>query len=210
MSSEKPLIERRYHIPLAMFQEAFRSFQKKYVYPRNIVLTVVLAAVAGVYVKAVVDDPSQKLAYLLVVACVAMILITWYNTFKLRRSVTEALREVENDTYEMKLFSDRMTILAKDPEGGDYVIEERRLTEPEAPAAEAGEDGNGFQQIFPEKPAEDAELLEPTEIRFGKQVKLHEYDSYFMVYLVRQNFYLLPKQAFTAEEQTLIRNTVSR
>ncbi|MBQ5334403.1 MAG: YcxB family protein [Oscillospiraceae bacterium] len=207
MSSEKPLIERRYHIPLAMFQEAFRSFQKKYVYPRNIVLSVVLAAVAGVYVKAVVDDPSQKLAYLLIVACAAMILITWYNTFKLRRSVTEALREVENDTYEMKLYPDRMTVLAKDPEGGDYVIEERKPAEAQP---ETDGDGNGFQQIFPEKPAEDAELLEPTEIRFGKNVKLHEYGSFFMVYIVRQNFYLLPKEAFNAEEQTLIRNTVSR
>ena len=204
MSSEKPLIERSYHIPLSMFQEAFRSFQKKYVYPRNIVLTVVLAAVAGVYVKAVVDDPSQKLAYLLIVACAAMILITWYNTFRLRSLVTEALREVENDTYEMKLFPDRMTVLAKDPEGS--------VTEkPEQPAKEeTAEEGGGFQPIFPEKPAEDAEQQEPTEIRFGKHVKLHEYDSYFMVYIVRQNFYLLPKQAFTAEEQTLIRNTASR
>ena len=205
MNNEKPLLERRYHIPLSMFQEAFRSFQKKYVYPRNIILTAVLAAVAAVYVKAILDDPSQKLGYLLVVACAAMILITWYNTFKIRRSLNEALREIENDTYEMKLWSDRMAILAKDPEGGDYVVSEQK---PEQPAEDA--DGNGFQQIFPEAPAEDGPLLEPTEIRFGKNVKLHEYGSFFMVYVVRQNFYLLPKQEFTAEEQNLIRSTVSR
>ncbi|MCR5305059.1 MAG: hypothetical protein K6E36_00970 [Oscillospiraceae bacterium] len=208
MNNEKPLLERRYHIPLSMFQEAFRSFQKKYVYPRNLVLTVVLAAVAGVYVKAVVDDPSQKLGYLLIFACAAMILITWYNTLKVRRSLNEALREVENDIYEMKLYPDRMTVLAKDPEGGDYVIGAQQ-PEQEAPS-ETETDGSGFRKIFPEQPAEDAELLEPTEIKFGKNVRLHEYGSFFMVYLVRQNFYLLPKQEFTAEEQNLIRSTVSR
>lgn len=203
MNNEKPLLERRYHIPLSMFQEAFRSFQKKYVYPRNLVLTVVLAAVAGVYVKALVDDPSQKLGYLLIVACAAMILITWYNTFKLRRSLNEALREVENDTYEMQLFSDRMTVLARDPESAADAVSVQQ----EEPAAA---DGTGFQQIFPEEPASDAAEQAPTEIHFGKNVKLHEYDSFFMVYVVRQNFYLLPKQEFTAEEQGLIRDTVSR
>ena len=128
-----------------------------------------------------------------------MILITWYNTFKIRRSLNEALREIENDTYEMKLWSDRMAILAKDPEGGDYVVSEQK---PEQPAEDA--DGNGFQQLFPEKEAE-AEKIPPTEIPLDGKIRLYEQESYFMVYIIRQNFYVIPKKDFSEDEITEMR-----
>ena len=81
-----PVISRSYHIPLTMFDEAFLKFQKKYVYPSNILLTIVLLAIAGVYIHAAFKDNSNTLVYLLIVACFAIILVRWYKTFKLRRA----------------------------------------------------------------------------------------------------------------------------
>ena len=47
---EDILIKRRYSIPYELFGEAFRAFQKKFVYPRNMIMTLllVLAAAANV------------------------------------------------------------------------------------------------------------------------------------------------------------------
>ena len=75
--------------------------------------------------------------------------------------------------------------------------------EPE-PADSEKPDGNGFQQLFPEEPAED-EPIPPTEIRFGNGVKIHEYPEYFLVYLVRSNFYVIPKKDFSEDETAQLR-----
>lgn len=194
--SGKPILTRSYHIPLAMFDDAFRAFQKKYVYPQNILLTAVLLAIVGVYVHAAVKDNTQTLAYLLVVACIAVILVRWYRTFKLRRSVHEALKDVEQDTYELSVYDEGLVIRTKDlPKPVEEATAE---AEPEAPdTAEKTE--NGFQQLFPEEPA-DSEPVPPTELPFGTGLKIMEFPEYFMAYVVKQNFYVIPKKDFSDDE----------
>lgn len=195
--SGKPILTRSYHIPLAMFDDAFRAFQKKYVYPQNILLTAVLLAIAGVYVHAALKDNTQTLAYLLIVACVAIILVRWYKTFKLRRSVHEALKDVEQDTYELSVYDEGLVIRTKDapkPAAEETPAE----PEPEASAAEEKPE-NGFQQLFPEEPA-DAEQIPPTELPFGTGLKILEFPEYFMAYVVKQNFYVIPKKDFSDDE----------
>ena len=143
-----PVISRSYHIPLTMFDEAFLKFQKKYVYPSNILLTIVLLAIAGVYIHAAFKDNSNTLVYLLIVACFAIILVRWYKTFKLRRAVHDALKEVESDTYTLSVYEDGLVIHTDEaePEQQEESAEEPAETEPEE---EAPSGGNGFQQIFP-------------------------------------------------------------
>ena len=194
--SGKPILSRSYHIPLSMFDDAFRAFQKKYVYPQNLLLTVVLLAVAGVYVHAAMRDNTQTLAYLLIVACIAIILVRWYRTFKLRRSVHEALKDVEQDTYELSVYDEGLVIRTKD--APKPAAEEPAEAEPEPSAAETKPE-NGFQQLFPEEPA-DREPVPPTELPFGTGLKLLEFPDYFMAYVVKQNFYVIPKKDFSDDE----------
>lgn len=195
--SGKPILTRSYHIPLAMFDDAFRAFQKKYVYPQNILLTAVLLAIAGVYVHAAVKDNTQTLAYLLVVACIAVILVRWYRTFKLRRSVHEALKDVEQDTYELSVYDEGLVIRTKD---APKPATEETPAEPEPEAPDTAEKTeNGFQQLFPEEPA-DSEPVPPTELPFGTGLKILEFPEYFMAYVVKQNFYVIPKKDFSDDE----------
>lgn len=195
--SGKPILTRSYHIPLAMFDDAFRAFQKKYVFPQNILLTAVLLAIAGVYVHAAVKDNTQTLAYLLVVACVAIILVRWYRTFKLRRSVHEALKDVEQDTYELSVYDEGLVIRTKD---APKPATEEAPAEPEPEAPDTAEKPeNGFQQLFPEEPA-DSEPVPPTELPFGTGLKIMEFPEYFMAYVVKQNFYVIPKKDFSDDE----------
>ena len=195
--SGKPILTRSYHIPLAMFDDAFRAFQKKYVFPQNILLTAVLLAIAGVYVHAAVKDNTQTLAYLLVVACIAVILVRWYRTFKLRRSVHEALKDVEQDTYELSVYEEGLVIRTKD---APKPATEETPAEPEPEAPDTAEKPeNGFQQLFPEEPA-DSEPVPPTELPFGTGLKIMEFPEYFMAYVVKQNFYVIPKKDFSDDE----------
>lgn len=193
-----PLITRSYHIPLTMFDDAFLKFQKKFVYPTNIVLSIVLLAVAGVYVHAVVKDNTQTLAYLLIVVCIALILVRWYKTFKLRRSVHNALADVEQDTYELKLWKEGIVIRTEDAPQPEQPVQLEKKEAPE-PEQESDAEGDGFRQIFPDTPAEQ-ENIPPTEIPFGEGVKILEYPEYFMVYIVKQNFYVIPKKDFSEAE----------
>ena len=208
MNKQDLWISRSYHIPLSMFDAAFRSFQHKYVFPRNIILTVVLLAICGVYVHAVIKDSSQTLGYLLITVCLALIMITWYNTFRLRRSRHNALREVETDLYDLNVYSDGMTVLARDADGSAFTVETAAPLSEEKEIQE--QDGNGFQPLFPEEErqplAKDGTPLEPTEIEFGKEVRITEYAEFFMVYLTyAKNFYLIPKQEFSDSELHTLR-----
>lgn len=200
---EKPLLQRSYHIPLAMFDDAFRAFQKKYVYPQNWIMTVILLVIAGVYVHAVIKDSSQTLGYLLIIVCLAVILVRWYKTFKLRRSVHDALKEVEQDIYEVSVYADGLVIRTEDaPAEPDETPEAAEIpAEPESEPA----DGSGFNQLFPDEPASPEEPIPPTEIPFGSGIKIHEFADYFMVYIVRRNFYVIPKKDFSEDELESLR-----
>lgn len=202
-NNNSPVISRSYHIPLEMFDDAFRRFQKKYVFPANILLTVVLLAIAGVYIHAAIKDSSNTLVYLLIVACLAIILVRWYKTFKLRRSVHDALKEIESDTYTLKVFEDGLILHTEEaqpelPEKTELPAETEDTASAET-EEQTSSDGNGFQQIFPEEPVQE-EPIEDTEITFGPDVKIHDFPDYFMVYLVKRNFYVIPKKDFSADE----------
>ncbi|MBQ6042318.1 MAG: YcxB family protein [Oscillospiraceae bacterium] len=199
----KPILSRSYHIPLSMFDEAFIAFQKKFVYPQNILLTVVLLAIAGVYIHAAIKDNSQTFAYLLIVVCFALIIVRWYRTFKLRRAVHDALKGVEQDTYELSVYNEGLVVRMEEAVSECEKPEKSDENLSETPSAENPEklesDGNGFQQLFPEEPAEKGSV-EPTEIPFGSGLKILEYPEYFMAYIVKQNFYVIPKKDFSADE----------
>ena len=213
MNKQKPVLTRSYHIPLSMFDHAFRNFQKKFVYPRNLILTVLLAAVGGWYVYAQIKKPDGKLGYLMIMVCLAMILITWYNTFKIRRTLMDAIKEIEQDTYELTVYPDGLSILAKDAEGMPFAEAEEASAEETAPAQEGTEkaEENGFQDIFDEKPASAASSQKPTEIELDRYVKTYEYPDYFMVYLTAaKNFYLIPKKDFSDAELSQLRDILQQ
>lgn len=193
----KPIISRSYHIPLPMFDDAFLKFQKKYVYPGNLLLTVVLLAIAGVYIHAAFKDNSNTLVYLLIVACFAIILVRWYRTFKLRRAVHDALKEVETDTYQLSAYEDGLVIHTEEaaPAAEDTAAPQETDEEPDESPAEEG----GFRKIFPDQPVQN-DPIEDTEITFGPDVKIHDFPEYFMVYLVKRNFYVIPKKDFADDE----------
>ncbi len=213
LSNREPMLQKSYHIRLELFQKAFVDFQKRFVYPRNWLLTVILGAIAAVYLNSVLKDPSNMLALVLMVVCIAMIAILWFNPKKVRRTLFASMQELENDTYHVRFSEGGMTIQTEDApksaEEEDAAPAEDEIMEgqPDAAKESAEETANGFNPLFEMDAPEpvDAETIEPTEIRFQGNVKVYEYGEYFMVYLVKQMFYVVPKDAFTEDEITRLR-----
>lgn len=215
----EPMIQRSYHIPMELFKKAFIAFQKKYVYPRNWLLTAVVAAVAIVYLDSVTQNPSNYMAYVLLAVCLAMIAILWFNPKKVRKNLFASLSELENDTYHVRFYEDGMTIAteeiplpAAESETSTAVETNEKSaaeldTQTEAAPEENNADTNGFQPVFDGENAENAqpESIEPTVISFHKNVKVLEYQEFFMVYLVKQMFYVIPKSEFTDDELIRLR-----
>ena len=195
MNKDKKLLQRSYHIPLSMFDQAFRCFQRKFVVPMNLIVTVILLVLAADFIYAAVKEPNNTTAYLLIVICLALVLVRWYRMFKLRRSVHEALKEVEQDRYELTLYEDGAVIRTEDAP---------KAAEPQPDAEteqeEAAEQTGGFQQLFPDEPVQAEDAPAPTEITFGRGVRLLEYPEFFMIYLIRANFYVIPKKDFSEAE----------
>lgn len=209
----EPMMERSYRIPMELFKKAFIAFQKKFVYPRNWLLTAVLGSVAIVYIDSVTQNPSNYMAYLLLAVCVGMIVILWFNPKKVRRSLFESLKELENDVYHVRFYEDGMTIVTEEINASeaapDSVPEDAAQTPVEETAGLETEivSQDEFQPVSEEiAAAEEAPVdIEPTVIPFHKDVKVLEYGEFFMVYLVKQMFYIIPKSEFTEDELIRLR-----
>ena len=218
----EPMVERSYHIRLELFKKAFIAFQKRFVYPRNWLLTAVLGAVALVYLDSVTQNPSNYLAMALLVVCAAMIAILWFNPRKIRKNLFDSLQELENDTYHVCFYENSMTISTEDmpplPAAKEqkavstladdiYAAENPQEEEASVENPVESEESNGFRPLFEgeEAAAPQSDKIEPTVIQFHKNVKVIEYSEYFMVYLVKQMFYVVPKEAFNEDELIRLR-----
>ena len=88
-----------YTIDREYYREGFAAFQKKYVLRRNLVMMILFAVLLVSFVAAAVSDPGNKMAYFLMMLCLAAMFMLWYNPRKQRRMVMDAVRELEGEQY---------------------------------------------------------------------------------------------------------------
>lgn len=187
----QPILTKQYHIPYEMFRDAFTAFQKRYVHPRNYMLMAVFLAVAclyGYYVA--IGTQQQKPVYCMIVLfCIVMCAFQWFKPRKIRRNLLEAVRGLEEDLYELRLFPEYLEI--------GTILPEEEVTQEQQEADE----------LFEDVPQEN---FSGTRIYYSKALKITEHSEYFIVYMVKSNFYILPKKDFTAQETTLLRTEFAK
>ena len=88
-----------YTIDWHYYQEGFTVFQKKYVLLRNRIMMLVFAVLLVSFIVSAVTDPSNKMAYFLMMLCLAAICMLWYNPRKQKRLILDAVRELEGEQY---------------------------------------------------------------------------------------------------------------
>ncbi len=195
MESEKlsttPILTKQYHIPIEMFRNAFIAFQRKYVYPRNYLIMAVflMAGIIYAYQITVATEQQRPIYCMIVLFCILMIGLQWFNPRKVRRNLMNAVRELENDLYEVRIFSEYLEI-------GTILPDE-----------EVSEEQEQADALFEDAPQEN---FSGTRLHYGKFMKVTEYRDFFIVYMVKVNFYVLPKKEFSEEEIKKLRETFSK
>ena len=89
---DEALVKKRYSIPYELFGEAFTVFQKKFVFPRNRIMSVLLLILAAGNVLNIMYGKGETIGYVLVLVCIALAFINWYNPRKLKRNLMESVK----------------------------------------------------------------------------------------------------------------------
>ena len=176
---DEALVKKRYSIPYELFGEAFTVFQKKFVFPRNRIMSVLLLILAAGNVLNIMYGKGETIGYVLVLVCIALAFINWYNPRKLKRNLMESVKEIENDVYTLTIYPERIVI--------GTVLEPEKEKEPEE-----------YEEVFGEIPVK--EDIADTEIYLNKNVKVIERKNFFMIYIKKSMFYVVPKEPLTQEE----------
>ena len=103
---KEPVLSFEYDVKNEEEEEAFLTFQKKYVYKKNWKITIMFSVVAILFIISIFRDPKGYFNYVLAFISIAMIAITWYNTRRIRKYLMSALKTLEDDKYRFTLYDD--------------------------------------------------------------------------------------------------------
>lgn len=187
----KPMLEKEYRIPFSLFQDAFTAFQKRYVFPRTRIVMALLLIAAAIYSYFVVagTDSQRPIYCMVVMVCLVCCAMQWYNPRKIRRNLMEGIREIEEDRYRLRVFADCLEI--------GTLLPPEELPSEEERAADA---------LFDDEPQED---FTGTRIFYTKDIPITEYRDFFLIYLKKQMFYVVPKGDLTDGEIHMLRQLFS-
>lgn len=107
---KEPVLSFEYDVKNEEEERAFIAFQRKFVYAHNWKITAAFGIVAALFIVSIVRDPSGYLNWVLAFICLAIIVLTWYNTRRIRKYLMQALKPLEDDKYVFTLYDDSFKI----------------------------------------------------------------------------------------------------
>lgn len=169
-----PNLSVAYNIKNTEEEEAFITFQKKYILKSNILKTVAFGILALLFIYQIVNAPDNFASWLCFVVCLAVIFIVWYNPIKIRKTLMQSLKPLEDDRYIFKLYENKFSI--------ETVIPQEEIDE----AIKEGEE--------PVK-------IPPKVVDFSDTgLSVLEKENMFVIFLKKESIYVLPKRCMTESE----------
>ncbi len=169
-----PNLSIAYDIKNTEEEEAFVTFQKKYILKSNILKTVAFGILALLFIYQIINAPDNFASWLCFVVCFAVIFIVWYNPIKIRKTLMQSLKPLEDDRYIFKLYENKFTI--------ETVIPQEEIDE----AIKEGEE--------PVK-------IPPKVVDFSDTgLSVLEKENMFVIFLKKESIYVLPKRCMTEKE----------
>ncbi len=117
-------IEIRYDLKGEDVKKALKIFQKKTIYKKNIIYTVVLVILFILYIRQMINDPTYTMAKIMAPLCVAIICFIWYSPAKHIKKTAEAV-DLSIDTFTIEICEEG--ILLKE-EKGKYLVSYNKPT----------------------------------------------------------------------------------
>ncbi len=171
---ESPKLSVSYNIMNTEEEEAFIAFQKKYILKSSILKTVAFGILAALFIYQIVKNPDNFASWLCFVVCLAVIFIVWYNPVKIRKTLMQSLKPLEDDQYTFKLYENKFSI--------ETIIPQEEIDQ----AVEEGEE-----------PTE----IPPKVVNFSDMgLAVLEKENMFVIFLKKESIYILPKRALSESE----------
>lgn len=169
-----PKLSITYDIKNTEEEEAFITFQKKFIVKSSIIKTIAFGVLALMFIYQIIKAPDNFASWLCLVVCLAVIFIVWYNPFKIRKTLMESLKPLENDRYIFKLYENRFSI--------GTIISQEEIDE----AIKEGE---------------EPPQIPPKIVSFSDTgLSVLEKENMFVIFLKKESIYVLPKRCMTDSE----------
>jgi len=137
---EKTLLSKEYSITLQMFGDAFKDFQKKFAYPKNILMTLAFGFIGASYIPPLIKDPSNSICVMIIIVCVFLIAGIWLNTLMIRKNLMNSIEGIQGDKYIACLFENGMSISTVEISSESKENTDEALTEDAVPEKDEEDD----------------------------------------------------------------------
>lgn len=176
------------HTPQIM-RQGIRAYQKKFVYPKAIVKSVifVLLSIATVFISGMLDEKIRLLGYLALVGFLALAYREIFNPLKQRDNIVMSM----NGNGIIPLY--RLTVK-------DKTVEISTICEKYADDEEAEEIAEELDEEYSE------EAVKPTIIPIDDGFSVIEAADCFVLVCSDYAYYIVPKADFSPEELKIIRS----
>ena len=106
----KSLTTLNYSITPEEYEKSYIDFQKRNVFPKYIVMTVVLGIIIMFNINSVFHDPTYKFGWGAIGICLACIAAIWGNMHRMKKIIMNSVREMNGDKYKTDVYEDRIVI----------------------------------------------------------------------------------------------------
>ncbi len=186
--------EIKYDNTLSEIETGYRLFQRKYMFKRNLIFSIVYAIAAGVGVDFLVHSLSNMAGYILLVIGLGMIFSTWARPYYARKKLIKTLSSFGEEKYSAVFSDSRITV--------DTEVLPEEETETVAITSQ------GVMTV-----GEDVDIPEENIIKHEKtKIELRsntldsmETEELFLLFLNRSLIYIFPKRCLDGEQIEKIR-----
>lgn len=204
---EKPVLSREYSISKNMFGDAFKSFQRKFAYPKNYIMTAVFAVIAFIYALALIKNPDNSTCAMLIFICICLIFAMWLNVLNARRKLMIAIEGIDDDIYSFELYEDKILIGTRDSEVKEENAEGSAEEISENIVEESKEKSEEDDFFAPVEEVQNKEIPK-TVINFSDtDIRVLEKKDFFIIYILKHMFYVVPKEAFSDDEKEKLKES---
>ena len=189
MDEQNALRTLQYSIAPEEYEKAFSFYQRRYVFWKNWLITGIFVVFSILFLQQMIVDPSYVNGWIALGISVAVIGVSWYNTFRLRRHVVLAVTETRNDVYTTSFTEEDITIRTALSEESDSGPMQPRIISYALDAPEVFETPDAFilnlrKQLFfviPKKPLSEEDIAflrtqfqEKLQSKFRNEIKSRE------------------------------------
>lgn len=176
-------------------ETAYKLFQRKYMFRRNIIFSVVYAIAAGLGINFVIGNSGNMAGYILMVLGLGMIFSTWARPYYARKKLMKTLESFGGETYTATFADSHITV--------DTEI----LPDEETETVAITRDGVMTVGDDVEIPPEQEIKHDKTKIELtSNTLDSAETEEMFLLYLNRSLIYIFPKRCLSDEQVEKLRN----